>query len=177
MRRFCAAKAAWRLWELPAASVEMEAVREQAKEAGDRTIEGLALVQLAEIVLNRNADVEQARRLGGEALELLSRAPGDARSEALTLMSSVGWWEGDLTSVERYTREALDIAREAARPDLESLALVELAGGPSPAARARKGRGGPGRGSRSRGVERQPLGGRVGRADPRLDPAPEGAFR
>ena len=127
MRRFCAAKAAWRLWELPAASVEMEAVREQAKEAGDRTIEGLALVQLAEIVLNRNADVEQARRLGGEALELLSRAPGDARSEALTLMSSVGWWEGDLTSVERYIREALDIAREAARPDLESLALVELA--------------------------------------------------
>ena len=128
MRRFCAAKAAWRLWELPAASVEMEAVRAQAKEAGDRTIEGLALVQLAEIVLNRNADVEQARRLGGEALELLSRAPGDARSEALTLMSSVGWWEGDLTSVERFTREALDIAREAARPDLESLALVELAG-------------------------------------------------
>ena len=127
MRRFCAAKAAWRLWELPAASVEMEAVRAQAKEAGDRTSEGLALVQLAEIVLNRNADVEQARRLGGEALELLSRAPGDARSEALTLMSSVGWWEGDLTSVERYTREALDIAREAARPDLESLALVELA--------------------------------------------------
>ncbi len=128
MRRFCAAKAAWRLWELPAASVEMEAVRAQAKEAGDRTSEGLALVQLAEIVLNRNADVEQARRLGGEALELLSRAPGDARSEALTLMSSVGWWEGDLTSVERFTREALDIAREAARPDLESLALVELAG-------------------------------------------------
>ncbi len=127
MRRFCAAKAAWRLWELPAASVEMEAVREQAREAGDRTIEGLALVQLAEIVLNRNADVEQARRLGGEALELLARAPGDARSEALTLMSSVGWWEGDLTSVERYIREALDIAREAARPDLESLALVELA--------------------------------------------------
>jgi class 3 adenylate cyclase/tetratricopeptide (TPR) repeat protein len=127
VRRFNAARAAWRLWELPAASLETEEVRELAREAGDRTIEGLALVQLAEIGLNRHADVEQARRQGAEALELLAGAPGDARSEALTLMSSVGWWEGDLTSVERYTREALEIAREGARPDLESLALVELA--------------------------------------------------
>ena len=63
----------------------MEAVREQAREAGDRVIEGLALTQIAEIVLNRNADVESARKLGREALELLSDAPGDARYEALTL--------------------------------------------------------------------------------------------
>ena len=126
-RRFCAARAAWRLWELPAASVEMEAVREEAREAGDRTIEGLALVQIAEIALNRNADVSQARALGREALELLAAAPGDARSEALTLLSGVGWWEGDLGSVERYTAEALEIAREAERADLESLALSELA--------------------------------------------------
>jgi class 3 adenylate cyclase/tetratricopeptide (TPR) repeat protein len=126
-RRFCAARAAWRLWELPAASVEMEAVREQAREAGDRTIEGLALVQIAEIALNRNADVPQARELGREALELLATAPGDARSDALTLLSGVGWWEGDLASVERYTAEALEIAREAERADLESLALSELA--------------------------------------------------
>jgi class 3 adenylate cyclase/tetratricopeptide (TPR) repeat protein len=126
-RRFCAARAAWRLWELPAALVEMEAVREQAREAGDRTTEGLALVQIAEIGLNRNAEVEQARTLGREAIELLADAPGDARSEALTLLSSVGWWEGDLESVERYTCDALDIAREAGRADLESLALSELA--------------------------------------------------
>jgi class 3 adenylate cyclase/tetratricopeptide (TPR) repeat protein len=126
-RRFCAARAAWRLWELPAAAVEMEAVREQARAAGDRTTEGLALVQLAEIVLNRNADVDQARTLGREAIELLTGAPGDARAEAVTLLSSVGWWEGDLASVERYTAEALEIAREAGRADLESLALSELA--------------------------------------------------
>jgi tetratricopeptide (TPR) repeat protein len=105
----------------------MEAVREQAREAGDRTIEGLALVQIAEIALNRNADLPQARELGREALELLAAAPGDARSDALTLLSSVGWWEGDLVSVERYTAEALEIAREAERADLESLALSELA--------------------------------------------------
>ncbi|HET9938376.1 MAG TPA: AAA family ATPase [Gaiella sp.] len=126
-RRYCAARAAFRLWEMPAAAVEMDAVRLQAREAGDRTIEGLALVQIAEIGLNRNAEVEQARTLGREAIELLADAPGDARSEALTLLSTVGWWEGDLESVERYTRDALEIAREAGRADLESLALSELA--------------------------------------------------
>jgi len=126
-RRFLAARAAWRLWELPAASVEMELVRDEARDAGDRVIEGLALTQLAEIVLNRNADVPAARTLGEDALELLADAPGDARSEVLTLLSSVGWWEGDLERVERHTREALEIARENERPDLESLALVELA--------------------------------------------------
>jgi tetratricopeptide (TPR) repeat protein len=126
-RQLQAARAAWRLWELPAASVEMEDVRSRAKASGERTVEGLALTQLAEIVLNRNADVEEARTLGLEALELLADAPGDSRSEALTLLSSVGWWQGDLESVERYTGEALEIAREAGRADLESLALSEVA--------------------------------------------------
>ena len=125
-RRFEAARAAWRLWELPAAADEMEQVRGLAHEAGEPTIEGLALTALAEIALNRNADVSQARRLGQQANELLSDAPGDARAEVLTLLSGVGWWEGDLESVERYTNEALEI-REG-RADLESLALVELAG-------------------------------------------------
>jgi class 3 adenylate cyclase/tetratricopeptide (TPR) repeat protein len=125
-RRFEAARAAWRLWELPAAADEMELVRELAHEAGDKTIEGLALTALAEVALNRNADVAQARRLGREADGLLADAPGDARAEVLTLLSNVGWWEGDLDSVERYTNEALEI-REG-RSDLESLALVELAG-------------------------------------------------
>jgi class 3 adenylate cyclase/tetratricopeptide (TPR) repeat protein len=125
-RRFEAARAAWRLWELPAAADEMELVRERAHEAGERTIEGLALTVLAEIALNRNADVLQARKLGTQADALLSGAPGEARAEVLTLLSSVGWWEGDLDSVERYTNEALEI--RSGRPDLESLALVEIAG-------------------------------------------------
>ncbi len=125
-RRFEAARAAWRLWELPAAPDEMEQVREAAHEAGEPTYEGLALTALAEIALNRNADVSQARTLGQQANALLADAPGDARAEVLTVLSSVGWWEGDLDSVERYTNEALEI-REG-RPDQESLALVELAG-------------------------------------------------
>lgn len=126
-RQLHAARAAWRLWELPAAAVEMEEVRAIAEAAGERTIEGLALTQLAEIDLNRHADVERARTLGLQALELLSDAPGDARAGALTLLSSIGWWGGDLESVERYTGEALEIAREAGRADLESLALSEVA--------------------------------------------------
>jgi class 3 adenylate cyclase/tetratricopeptide (TPR) repeat protein len=127
-RRFDSARAAWRLWELPAAYVEMQEVRDLARDAGERTLEGLALTQLAEIVLGRNAEVAEARRLGLEALDLLADAPGDARTEALVLLSSVGWWEGDLESVERYTGEALEIAQAADRADLESLALTELAG-------------------------------------------------
>jgi class 3 adenylate cyclase/tetratricopeptide (TPR) repeat protein len=127
-RRFYAARAAWRLWELPAASLEMEEVRDLARDAGERTLEGLALTQLAEIELGRNANVPEARRLGQAALELLADAPGDARSEALVLLSNVGWWDGDLESVERYTGEALEIAQASGRADLESLALSELAG-------------------------------------------------
>ena len=127
-RRFLAARAAWRLWELPAASVEMEEVRALAHEAGERTCEGLALTQIAEIVLNRHADVPTARRLGLEAHDLLAEAPGDARYEVLTLLSTIGWWEGDLTSVELYAGETLELARAAERADLESLALTELAG-------------------------------------------------
>src|SRR4029079_2859161 len=125
-RRFYAARAAWRLWELPAAAVEMEDVRLVAESAGERTIEGLALTQLAEIDLNRNADVGRARTLGLEALALLSDAPGDARSEALTLLSDIGWWGGDLGSVERYTGEALEIAREAGPAHLASAARNEV---------------------------------------------------
>jgi class 3 adenylate cyclase/tetratricopeptide (TPR) repeat protein len=127
-RRFYASRAAWRLWELPTASLEMEEVRDLARDAGERTLEGLALTQLAEIELGRNANVPEARRLGQAALELLADAPGDARSEALVLLSSVGWWDGDLESVERYTGEALEIAQGSGRADLESLALSELAG-------------------------------------------------
>jgi len=126
-RRFLAARAAWRLWELPSASSEMELVRDEAREVGDAVVEGLALTQLAEIVLNRNADVDQASRLGAEALELVVDAPPDARSEVLTLLSSVSWWLGDLTSVERYSTEWVEIARDAGRADLEALGTVELA--------------------------------------------------
>ena len=125
-RRFEAARAAWRLWELPAAADEMEQARAEAHEAGERQIEGLALAALAEIALYRSADVTEARRLGQQANDLLLDAPGAARAEILTVLSSVGWFEGDLDSVERYTNEALAI-REG-RADLESLALVELAG-------------------------------------------------
>jgi class 3 adenylate cyclase/tetratricopeptide (TPR) repeat protein len=127
-RRFFAARAAWRLWELPSAYIEMQEVRDLARDAGERTLEGLALTQLAEIALDSKAEVSEARRLGQEALELLADAPPDARSEALVLLSGVGWWEGDLESIERYTGEALEIAQAAGRADLESLALTELAG-------------------------------------------------
>ena len=126
-RRFYAARAAWRLWELPAAAVETDDVRAGAEEAGDRTIEGLALTQRAEMALDIDADVEGASRMAREAHALLADAPGDARYEVLTLLSSIGWWQGDLDSVERYSHETLEIAQLEHRDDLESLATVDLA--------------------------------------------------
>src|ERR1700693_3819519 len=50
-RRYLAAKAARRLWDMPAVAREMETVRTDAIEAGDRHIEGRALAALAEVAL------------------------------------------------------------------------------------------------------------------------------
>ena len=75
-RRFYAARAAWRLWELPAAPSRWRPCatwQPGGRRPDDR---GLALVQLAEIVLNRNADVEQARRLGERGARAARRRAG-----------------------------------------------------------------------------------------------------
>jgi len=125
-RRYQAARAAARLTDLPAVSLEMENVRVAAAEAGDARLEGRALTALAEVALTRDADVARARELAHSALDVLPEDDDPGRYDALALLSQIGWWEGDLESVERYTNEALEI-REG-RPDLESLALVELAG-------------------------------------------------
>src|SRR6188472_512837 len=56
LRRYMAAKAAWRLDDLPAVAREMEAVREEAVRVGDRNLEGKALTGIADVVLMREAD-------------------------------------------------------------------------------------------------------------------------
>ena len=67
-RRYLAAKAAWRLDDLPAVAREMETVREEAVRAGDRGLEGRALTALADMVLMREADPLRARELADQAL-------------------------------------------------------------------------------------------------------------
>ena len=126
-RRYQAARAAWRLTDLPAVSIEMENVRVAACEAGDSRLEGRALTALAEVALSRDADVTRARELAHAALDVLREDDDPGRYDALALLSQIGWWEGDLAAVEQYAQQTLEIARRAGRKDLESGSAVELA--------------------------------------------------
>jgi len=125
-RRYEAARAAWRLSDMPAVSIEMELVRLAASEAGDHRLEGRALTALGDITLGSGADAAGARELGSRALAVVPEDDEEARYDALELMGSIGWWEGDLSSAERYALEALELAQGMGRKDLESASTVEL---------------------------------------------------
>lgn len=126
-RRFQAARAAWRLDDLPAVAAEMEVVRAAAAEAGDRAVEGRALTVLAEVALLRDADLPHGRELVEQALELLVEGEPEDRFHALTTRSRIEWWLGNLAADEKYLRLALAVAQEAGRADLEATANEELA--------------------------------------------------
>jgi class 3 adenylate cyclase/tetratricopeptide (TPR) repeat protein len=127
-RRYEAALAAWRLGDIPAVWVEMRAVRTAAQEDGDTRIEARSLTALAEVMLYRDGDVEDGRALAERALELIDGDDDEARYDALEVLSLVGWWTGNLTAVERHSREMLALAERAGRNDLASLALTSLLG-------------------------------------------------
>jgi class 3 adenylate cyclase/tetratricopeptide (TPR) repeat protein len=127
-RRFQAARAAWRLADMPVVSEEMERVRAEAAEVGDRHCEARALAALAEVALNRAADVTEAERLANRALEVADPADGEPRFDALHVLYTSSWWQGRLSEAEQYAREQVALAREADRQDLEARAAVDLAG-------------------------------------------------
>jgi class 3 adenylate cyclase len=126
-RRFLAARAASRIADLPAQAAEMERVFADATQAGERRLQGLALVALADNALLREADLPRGRELVEQALVLLEDAKPEDRYEALTMRARIGWWLGDLEDDERWTRKALAVAREIGRKDLEASAADELA--------------------------------------------------
>src|SRR4051794_38031441 len=129
LRRFLAAKAAWRLADLLAVSDEMAAVCDDARAAGDRGLGGGALPALAEVTLLRDADLPRARELIESALEGFgTSAHAEARFDALQIRALIGWFLGDLADCERYARDALAVAAEAGGKDFESTAANELAG-------------------------------------------------
>jgi ATP/maltotriose-dependent transcriptional regulator MalT len=127
-RRYQAARAAWRLADLPTVSEEMERVRAEAAAQGDRAREARALAALAEVALNRAADAAEAERLAKLALEVADADDREPRFDALHVLYTAAWWRGRLTDAEQYAREQLALAREAGRQDLESRAAVDLAG-------------------------------------------------
>ena len=126
-RRYLAAKAAWRLDDLPAVAREMEAVREEAVRTGDRVLEGKALTGIADVVLMREADPLRARELAEQALSTLDDADPAARFDALRVAWHAAYWVGHLSDAEHYLTEQLTLARAAGRKDLESIAVLTRA--------------------------------------------------
>jgi ATP/maltotriose-dependent transcriptional regulator MalT len=89
----------------------MEAVREAAHRSGDRGLEARALIALAEVSLERDADVPRAQELADHALDVMPRDDDEARFDALNLVSRIAWWRGDLDADEQFIRQSLEIAR------------------------------------------------------------------
>ena len=128
-RRWLAARAAARMGDWSAVSPEMEAVRAEAKEAGERKLHGRALTALAEVALYSGADVARADELMDEALEVLGDVTHpDTRFEAFMVRGLIAGWLGKLDESERWTHHALEVAQEAGRKDLETTAVESLAG-------------------------------------------------
>jgi class 3 adenylate cyclase/tetratricopeptide (TPR) repeat protein len=125
-RRYQAARAAWRMHDFPVVSNEMEGVLLDAREAGDKELEARALTALAYVALQREGDVGRAEQLGQKALEVSE--DDESRIDAVAILETAAWWRGRLREAEAYAREELEIARRLGRPDLESDALLDLAG-------------------------------------------------
>jgi class 3 adenylate cyclase/tetratricopeptide (TPR) repeat protein len=125
-RRYLAARAAWRLTDIPTVSEEMAQVSEAAHEAGDRRLESRALIALSHVALYRDADHACTRELAARALAVAEPEDEIARFDALQVLGNVVWWEGDLDEVERLATERLAIAERIERPDLQISVLLEL---------------------------------------------------
>ncbi len=127
--RYVAARAAWRLQDWAAVQLEMEKVREQARDHEEPTIEALALTALAEASLKRDARPGSARRRSSTRRSSSSKGEEDpvARFDALAVRATVGAWQGDLDDTVRYMERAYGIALDAGRKDLQTIAAQALA--------------------------------------------------
>jgi predicted ATPase/class 3 adenylate cyclase len=126
-RRYQAARAAWRITDYPVVAREMEEICLEAERAGLREIQGRALIALAEAATVRQGDVDEAERLIERALEVLEDDDKTGRFDALNVRGTISWTRGDLDVEEKIMEEALTIARELERKDLESDAADTLA--------------------------------------------------
>jgi class 3 adenylate cyclase/tetratricopeptide (TPR) repeat protein len=126
--RYVAARAAWRLQDWVSVQIEMEKVRDQAREQSERVIEALALTALGEAVLKRDGDPARAKVLVDEALELLAGEDDPvAHFDALTVRATCSAWMGEMTDLVRHMEHAYAIALDARRKDLQTIAAQALA--------------------------------------------------
>jgi class 3 adenylate cyclase/tetratricopeptide (TPR) repeat protein len=125
-RRYEAARAAWRMHDFPVVSNEMEDVLLGAREEGNQELEARALTALAEVALLREADVTRAEQLAQKAVAVSE--DDESRIDAFRILETAAWWRGHLREAETYAEEQLEGARRLERQDLESDALLQLAG-------------------------------------------------
>src|SRR5215218_77745 len=126
-RRYQAARAAWRITDYPVVSLEMEEVCAAAEAEGNRKIQVRALTALADAAVVRDADLERAEHLIQRAFDVLEEDDRVGRFDALNVVGTIAWARADLATEERVMEEALEVARELGRKDLESEVLDSLA--------------------------------------------------
>jgi class 3 adenylate cyclase/tetratricopeptide (TPR) repeat protein/Arc/MetJ family transcription regulator len=126
-RRYLAAHAAWRLSDVPTVRAEAEQALAEARSAGLPDIEGQSLVLLADLALHAESDVTRAHDLADEALAILPVDEAVGQYDANALIATIFWWRGEAAGATRHGEAMLDLAHQAGRPDLESLALTQLA--------------------------------------------------
>ncbi len=126
-RRYQAARAAWRLDDIPAVVVEMECVREDAHAAENRAIEGRALLALGQVIAFRDSDATRSRELVEEGLALLEPDDAIGRLDGLRQLSTLAKWVGDRKGSRRFAHQALDAAETTGRKDLMAWAANGLA--------------------------------------------------
>jgi class 3 adenylate cyclase/tetratricopeptide (TPR) repeat protein len=127
-RHYLAAHAAWRLSDVPTVRDEAEGALADARAAGLPAVEGRALVLLADLALHADGDVARAHDLADEALAILPPDELAGLYDAHSLISTIFWWRGEAVGAKRHGEAMLELAHEAGRPELESLALTQLAG-------------------------------------------------
>jgi tetratricopeptide (TPR) repeat protein len=126
-RRYLAAHAAWRLSDVPTVRDEAEEALAEARGAGLPDIEGRALVLLADLALHTDGDVAAAHDLADEALATLPEDELAGLYDAHSLITTIFWWLGNADGATRHGEAMLELAHQAGRPELESLALTQLA--------------------------------------------------
>jgi class 3 adenylate cyclase/tetratricopeptide (TPR) repeat protein len=126
-RRYQAARAAWRLDDIPAVSVEMENVRADARQAGNRSLEGRALIVLGGVTAFRDSDSHRSRKLTEEGLALFEPDDFIGRFDAFRQLSTLARWAGDRSGARRFAHEALEVSRATGRKDMISRAANALA--------------------------------------------------
>jgi len=126
--RYVAARAAWRLQDWASVKVEMERIRDEARDQGERTTEALALTALGEAALKRDGDPGIAKILVDEALGLLKGLDEPvAHFDALTVRATIAAWMSDIDEMIHFMETAYAIALDAGRKDLQTIAAQALA--------------------------------------------------